>query len=59
MRSRPSSGMMWVYLAAAAGVLILLKVVFAILTASERVASKAEKREANRGLRERLDQFTR
>ena len=51
--------MMWVYLAAAAGVLILLRIVFAIVAASERVAAKAEKREANRGLRERLDQFTR
>ena len=51
--------MMWVYLVAAAGVLILLRIVFAIVAASERVAAKAEKREANRGLRERLDQFTR
>jgi hypothetical protein len=40
-------------------VLTLLRVVFAILAASERVAAKAEKREATRGLRERLDQFTR
>jgi len=48
----------WVYLAAAAGVLVLLRVLFSAVIASERLAAKAEEREENSGVRQRLDQFT-
>ena len=55
----PSLVMPWMYLAAAAGVLVLLRIVFALVSVSERVATKAEEREKHRGFRERLDQFSR
>ena len=48
----------WVYLAAAAGVLVLLRVLFGAVIASERLAVRAEEREENLGMRQRLDQFT-
>src|SRR5215471_474910 len=48
----------WVYLAAGAGVLVLLRVLFSAVIASERLAAKAEEREENSGVRQRLDQFT-
>jgi hypothetical protein len=51
--------MPWIYLAAAAGVLVLFRILFALLTASERIARTAEEKLENAALRERLDQFTR
>lgn len=55
----PANRMPWLYLAAAAGVLLLVRIVFALVTASERVVARAEERRENQSLRERLDQFTR
>ena len=49
----------WVYLAAAAGVLVLIRILFGAVIASERLAAKVEEREENSGMRQRLDQFTR
>jgi hypothetical protein len=48
------------YLAAVAGVLVLLRVVFTVLAATERIVTGVEERkDENRGLRERVEQFTR
>jgi hypothetical protein len=51
--------MVWMYLAAAAGVVVLLRLLVGVVTAAERVAAEAEERHENRQLRERLDRFTR
>jgi hypothetical protein len=51
--------MVWMYLAAAAGVVVLLKLLLGVVSATERVAAEVERKLENRDLRERLDRFTR
>jgi len=51
--------MPWIYLAAAAGVVVLLRLVLGVVTAAERASVRREEARVNRELRERLARFTR
>jgi hypothetical protein len=48
--------MVWVYLAAVAGVLVLLRFLVAVVSATERIADGSK--DKNRRLRERLERYT-
>jgi hypothetical protein len=50
--------MVWVYLAAVAGVLVLLRLLVAVVGATERIADGSKDNGRNRRLRERLDRYT-
>jgi hypothetical protein len=50
--------MLWVYVAAAAGIVVLFRLVVAIRGAAERVVARTEERLENHELRSRLERFT-
>jgi hypothetical protein len=50
--------MVWVYLAAVAGVLVLLRFLVAVVGATERIADGSAEKGRNRALRERLERYT-
>jgi hypothetical protein len=50
--------MVWLYLAAVAGVLVLLRFLVVVVSATERIADGTKDNGRNRELRERLERYT-